>query len=154
MAPPLRSEADREAVRDALADGTIDAIATDHAPHSTLEKDVEFDQAAIGMVGLETALGLGLALVDDKAADAADADRAAHGRRRAASSGSPRGTLAVGAPGRRRPSSISTRAGRWIPRRFASKSRNSPFARLGGARAGARTPSSAGASCTGAASMA
>jgi dihydroorotase len=65
-APPLRGEEDREAVRAALADGTIDCIATDHAPHAAQEKDVEFDQAAFGMLGLETALGLGLKLVDDK----------------------------------------------------------------------------------------
>ncbi|MDB4969649.1 MAG: dihydroorotase, multifunctional complex type [Myxococcales bacterium] len=65
-APPLRSEADKQALREALADGTIDCIATDHAPHQAQEKDVEFDQAAFGMLGLETALGLGLKLVDDK----------------------------------------------------------------------------------------
>ena len=50
----------------ALADGTIDCIATDHAPHAPQEKQLEFDQAAFGMIGLETALGLGLKLVDDK----------------------------------------------------------------------------------------
>ena len=66
VAPPLRREADHEALREALADGTIDCIATDHAPHATQEKEVEFDQAAFGMIGLETALGLGLKLVDDK----------------------------------------------------------------------------------------
>ncbi len=66
VAPPLRGEEDRQAVREALADGTIDCIATDHAPHAAQEKDLEYDQAAFGMVGLETALGLGLKLVDDK----------------------------------------------------------------------------------------
>lgn len=65
MNPPLRTEADRQAVRRALADGTLDAIATDHAPHSILEKDVEFDQAANGIIGLETALPLSLQLVAD-----------------------------------------------------------------------------------------
>lgn len=65
MNPPLRSERDREAVREALADGTIDAIATDHAPHSVLEKEVEFDRAANGIIGLETSLALSLALVRD-----------------------------------------------------------------------------------------
>ncbi len=65
MNPPLRSEKDREAVRKALADGTIDAIATDHAPHSVLEKEVEFDRAANGIIGLETSLALSLALVRD-----------------------------------------------------------------------------------------
>jgi dihydroorotase len=65
MNPPLRSETDRQAIRQALADGTIDAIATDHAPHSILDKDVEFDRAANGIVGLETALSLGLQLVSE-----------------------------------------------------------------------------------------
>jgi dihydroorotase len=63
MNPPLRSELDRQTVRQALADGTIDAIATDHAPHAVTEKDVEFERAANGIVGLETALPLGLRLV-------------------------------------------------------------------------------------------
>ena len=58
MNPPLRSAADREAVMVALADGTIDAIATDHAPHATHEKVVEFERAAFGITGLETALAL------------------------------------------------------------------------------------------------
>ena len=63
MNPPLRGEEDRLAMRIALADGTLDAIATDHAPHSILEKEVEFSSAANGIVGLETALPLTLALV-------------------------------------------------------------------------------------------
>ena len=67
MNPPLRSEADRLAIREALADGTVDAIATDHAPHSVLEKEVEFNYAANGIVGLETSLPLGLSLVHDGA---------------------------------------------------------------------------------------
>src|SRR5690606_28480040 len=65
MCPPLRSRADVEAVREGLADGTLDAIATDHAPHSSLEKDVPFAQAANGIVGLETALPLTLRLVEE-----------------------------------------------------------------------------------------
>jgi dihydroorotase len=63
MSPPLRARADVEACREGLVDGTIDAIATDHAPHSLVEKDVEFDIAANGIVGLETALGVCLGLV-------------------------------------------------------------------------------------------
>jgi dihydroorotase len=59
--PPLRGEADREAVVAGLADRTIDAIATDHAPHSPEEKDQELEYAPSGLVGLETALGLALA---------------------------------------------------------------------------------------------
>ena len=70
MNPPLRSEADREAIKAALADGTLDAIATDHAPHSILEKELEFDAAANGIIGLETALPLALSLVRDQVFDA------------------------------------------------------------------------------------
>jgi dihydroorotase len=62
--PPLREESDRRALVEALADGTIDCIATDHAPHSTLEKDCEFDRAAVGVNGLETAFPALLSLVD------------------------------------------------------------------------------------------
>ena len=69
--PPLRTAADVAALREALADGTIDAVATDHAPHSPVEKDVEFEQAAFGMIGLETALPLVLELVRDGDADPA-----------------------------------------------------------------------------------
>jgi len=61
--PPLREQSDVQAVRAALADGTIDSIVTDHAPHSSLEKDCEFESAAPGMIGLELALGLVLELV-------------------------------------------------------------------------------------------
>jgi dihydroorotase len=58
--PPLRSTEDREALRDGLADGTIDAIATDHAPHAVEEKEAEFDRAPPGTIGLETALAVAL----------------------------------------------------------------------------------------------
>jgi dihydroorotase len=60
MNPPLRTAADREAILIALADGTVDAIATDHAPHAAHEKQVEFERAAFGITGLETALGLAI----------------------------------------------------------------------------------------------
>ncbi|MGA8154376.1 MAG: dihydroorotase [Terriglobales bacterium] len=60
MNPPLRSAGDREALLVALADGTVDAIATDHAPHATHEKIIEFEKAAFGITGLETALGLAI----------------------------------------------------------------------------------------------
>jgi len=56
--PPLRSEVDRQALRDGLLDGTIDAISTDHAPHARHEKEVEFVDAPFGMIGLETAIPL------------------------------------------------------------------------------------------------
>jgi dihydroorotase len=58
--PPLRTETDRAAVIEGLGDGTIDAIATDHAPHATEEKDQELSYAPPGLVGLETALGLAI----------------------------------------------------------------------------------------------
>ena len=60
MNPPLRSTHDVEAILAALADGTIDAIATDHAPHARHEKEVEFERASFGITGLETALGLAI----------------------------------------------------------------------------------------------
>jgi dihydroorotase len=63
VAPPLRSDADRKACREGLVDGTLDAIATDHAPHAVHEKDLEFTQAPSGMIGFETALALVLDLV-------------------------------------------------------------------------------------------
>ncbi len=66
MNPPLRSEQDRQAITNGLASGIIDVIATDHAPHSDLEKDIEFDRAAFGIVGLETSLSLSLKLVHNK----------------------------------------------------------------------------------------
>jgi len=64
--PPLRSEEDCEALRIALADGTIDCVATDHAPHSTLEKDCELDAASVGINGLETAVPVLLGLVRER----------------------------------------------------------------------------------------
>lgn len=96
MNPPLRSTEDREAVRAGLADGTIDAIATDHAPHHIDEKNVEFAIAMNGVVGLETALPLTLKLVDDGILELNDAiARLTGGPCRALDI--PRGTLSVGA---------------------------------------------------------
>lgn len=63
MYPPLRTQADVDALAAGLADGTIDAIATDHAPHSANSKQLEFDCAAFGIIGLETALPIALGLV-------------------------------------------------------------------------------------------
>ena len=60
MSPPLRTDDDVEALIEGLADGTIDCIATDHAPHNPNEKMLEFDRAPFGITGLETALGLSL----------------------------------------------------------------------------------------------
>lgn len=66
MNPPLRSARDLKEIKRGLSDGTIDAIATDHAPHSILEKEVEFNMAANGIIGLETSVPLTMALVHQK----------------------------------------------------------------------------------------
>ncbi|MEW6334972.1 MAG: amidohydrolase family protein, partial [Thermodesulfobacteriota bacterium] len=63
--PPLRGAEDREAIREGLSDGTLDVIASDHAPHARTDKEVEFDYAASGLTGLETAFALSFALVAD-----------------------------------------------------------------------------------------
>ncbi|MGD0275984.1 MAG: dihydroorotase [Syntrophales bacterium] len=63
--PPLRTAEDVASIRQGLRDGTIDAIASDHAPHAVTDKEVEFEYAASGMIGLETSLGLSLKLIDD-----------------------------------------------------------------------------------------
>ncbi|HET6421549.1 MAG TPA: dihydroorotase [Geobacteraceae bacterium] len=69
MNPPLREDVDVEAIKEGLRDGTIDAVATDHAPHHSDEKDLEFNLALNGIIGLETALPLGLNLVREKVLD-------------------------------------------------------------------------------------
>ncbi|MGE5751133.1 MAG: amidohydrolase family protein, partial [Nitrospirota bacterium] len=75
MNPPLRTVDDVAAVKQGLKDGTIDVIATDHAPHAMDEKSGEFDYAPFGIVGLETALGLALKLVQEGALSLAEAIR-------------------------------------------------------------------------------
>jgi dihydroorotase len=129
--PPLRTMEDVEAVRAGLADGTIDAIATDHAPHAPESKEQPLDQAPPGMLGLETALGVALASLDDvgmsvhdvvaamswkPAAIAGVADR--HGR-----------PIAKGEPANL---TIFDPEERWdvVPATLASKSRNTPFVGL------------------------
>jgi dihydroorotase len=94
--PPLRSAADQEALLEGLSDGTIDCIATDHAPHSPVEKDVEFECAAPGMLGLETALPIILDFVRMGSLDERRAIAALTGAP-ARAFGLPGGTLAVGA---------------------------------------------------------
>jgi dihydroorotase len=125
MNPPLREAADVAAIKAGLADGTIDAIASDHAPHHRDEKDVEFNKALNGIVGLESSLPLSLKLVEDKVLDIA----ALVGKMSlnpAKILGIDRGTLKAGAvaditlidPGRE-----------WVfnAESLASKSKNSPW---------------------------
>ncbi|WP_245919116.1 dihydroorotase [Melittangium boletus] len=125
MNPPLRTRRDVEAVREALADGTIDAIATDHAPHGVLEKQVEFDKAWNGVVGLETALGLTLGAVREGALGLSRAVALlTDGPARAF--GLPGGHLAVGAPA---DITVVEPDVEWTvdATRFFSRSRNTPF---------------------------
>ena len=124
--PPLRSRDDRDAVIEGLVDGTIDCIASDHAPHSEEEKDCEFDQAPSGMIGLETTLGLVKTYLIDKGyLDWADAIRkmTANPARIFGLSG---GSLAKGMPA---DITIIDPEKKWTVRadRFQSRSRNSPF---------------------------
>jgi dihydroorotase len=125
MYPPLRSAADVEALRQALRDGTIDAIATDHAPHDLADKEVEFDQAPVGIVGLETALPLTLQLVDQGVLPLGDAiAQLTWGPARVL--GLAKGTLQVGADAD--VTLIDPHMEYVVDRReFRSKSRNSPF---------------------------
>jgi dihydroorotase len=125
MAPPLRTRADIDALRAALADGTIDAIATDHAPHHRDEKEVEFECAANGVVGLETALPLALRLVAEGVADLPTIiARMTVGPARVLRL--PAGTLAAGAAA---DLTLVDPARRWRveARSFRSKGRNTPF---------------------------
>ena len=125
MNPPLRLRRDVEALREALADGTIDAIATDHAPHGVADKQVEFDKGINGVVGLETALGLTLALVHEGALSPAKAVALlTDGPARAF--GLPGGHLAAGAPA---DMVLVDSEVEWAvdAERFFSKSRNTPF---------------------------
>jgi len=126
MNPPLRSKRDREALLEALADGTIDAIATDHAPHALAEKEGEFDQAAFGIVGLETAVSLLL----DRVVRQGVLDLATLVARLTAGParifGLPGGTLAIGSQADITMLDVD-RELIIDPSRFHSKSRNTPF---------------------------
>jgi dihydroorotase len=126
MNPPLRTSQDVQAIKDGLRDGTIDVIATDHAPHATQEKQQEFTEAPFGIVGLETALPLTLALVEEGVLTLESAvDKLATAPAKAFSLNA--GTLAVGAPA---DVAIVDPGLEWEvdPSRFRSKSRNTPFA--------------------------
>jgi len=127
MNPPLRTAKDRAALKAALRDGTIDAIATDHAPHARHEKEREFDKAPFGILGLETAFGLiytHLVATGDLAlGDAIRCMTSAPAR----ALGLPVGTLQPGAPA---DVALFDLNARWTvdPAAFRSKSRNTPFA--------------------------
>jgi dihydroorotase len=126
MNPPLRSDADRLAVIDGLRDGTIDCIATDHAPHTVDDKRVEYDQAAFGIVGLETAVALSIdRLVGPGIVDVVALVRLLS-TNPARILGLPGGTLAPGTPADVTVIDLA-RKKNVDPNRFATKGRNTPF---------------------------
>ncbi len=125
MKPPLRTPEDVLAIKKGLAEDIIDVIATDHAPHSPLEKEVEFDKAAFGIIGLETAVPLTLALVKEGVLDLPQAFRKmSHDPARIL--GLPSVSLEDGA---RADLAIIDPEREWVLRAedIHSKSRNSPF---------------------------
>lgn len=125
MNPPLRTQEDLEAVKAALKDGTIDVIATDHAPHAEHEKNREFDQAPFGITGLETSLPLCLSLVREKTLTMSQLIEKMS-TRPAQILKVNRGTLSVGAVA---DITIFDPEAEWTvdPKEFESKSANSPF---------------------------
>jgi dihydroorotase len=126
MNPPLRTWQDVQAIKDGLRDGTIDVIATDHAPHAAQEKQLEFAQAPNGIVGLETALPLTLALVEEGvlSLETAVAKLTAEP---AKAFRLPKGSLAPGADADL--VMVDAQASWEVdPARFRSKSKNTPFA--------------------------
>ncbi|HTL70994.1 MAG TPA: dihydroorotase [Candidatus Eisenbacteria bacterium] len=125
MNPPLRTQADVEAIKRALKDGTLDAISTDHAPHSESEKDSEFDKAPFGIIGLETSLALSLKLVEEGVLTWPDLVRKMS-LAPAGIIGIDRGHLSEGAWA---DVTVIDPAAEWAVDRekFESKSRNSPF---------------------------
>jgi dihydroorotase len=125
MNPPLRSAEDVRALQEGLADGTIDAIATDHAPHAVEDKQVEFDAAANGILGLETAFPIVLELVrQGKLGERRLVEALTSGP--ALAYGLPVGTLA---PGALADVAVLDPGLRWTvdPMRLASRSRNTPW---------------------------
>jgi dihydroorotase len=126
MNPPLRENADREAIRQALRDGTLDVIASDHAPHHYDAKEREFDDAPNGILGLETALGLAISeLVETGLMSLSDL-LLRMSTQPARIFNLPGGSLGVGAPA---DVVMFDPKARWTvdPSRFHSRSRNTPF---------------------------
>jgi dihydroorotase len=126
MNPPLRTWTDVQAIKDGLRDGTIDVIATDHAPHATQEKQQDFTEAPFGIVGLETALSLTLGLVEEGVLSLEQAVQKLTSAP-AAAFGLNKGTLTVGADA---DVVVVDQQEQWEvdPSKFRSKSRNTPFA--------------------------
>jgi dihydroorotase len=126
MNPPLREAEDREAIRRGLKDGTIDVIATDHAPHHYDAKEREFDDAPNGIIGLETALGLAVSELVETGLLTLPELVARMSTLPARIFGLPGGTLSVGAPA---DVVVFDPKARWTvtPSTFFSKSRNTPF---------------------------
>jgi dihydroorotase len=126
MSPPLRSTRHVEAVKAALKDGTIDAIATDHAPHTIQEKEVEFDSAPNGIIGLETAFALGMTVLVEGEVLTLNQLIARFSSEPARIFNLPKGMLSVGADA---DVTIVDLTREWVvdARTFASKSRNTPF---------------------------
>jgi dihydroorotase len=125
MNPPLREADDVAAIREGLQDGTIDAIATDHAPHHNDEKDVEFNVALNGIIGLETSLPLSLALVDQGVLTISQLiDRMSFRPSHILNLG--RGTLKVGAPA---DITVIDPSVEWVVEadKLTGKSKNSPW---------------------------
>ena len=127
MNPPLRSEQDRRGLVEGLRDGTIDCIATDHAPHTVDDKKVEFDQAAFGVVGLETAVGLCLDRLVRPGLLTLEQVVALLSTQPARVLGLPGGSLAAGRPADLTVLDLDRRV-KVDPARFESKGRNTPFA--------------------------
>ncbi|HTP64626.1 MAG TPA: dihydroorotase [Geobacteraceae bacterium] len=125
MNPPLRTSADVAAIREGLADGSIDVIATDHAPHQGHEKEVPLDKAMNGIIGLETSLSLALRLVEEKIIDLATMI-GKMAVKPALILGLDRGTLQVGRPA---DVTIIDPGLEWVVEadELASKSKNSPW---------------------------
>jgi dihydroorotase len=125
MNPPLRTWTDVQAIKEGLRDGTIDVIATDHAPHATQEKQQDFTEAPFGIVGLETALSLTLGLVEEGVLSLEQAVQKLTSAP-AAAFGLKKGTLGVGADA---DVVIVDQHEQWEvdPAKFRSKSRNTPF---------------------------
>jgi dihydroorotase len=126
MNPPLRTKRDADVLLEALADGTIDCIATDHAPHAGSEKEGEFDRAAFGIIGLETAVGLLLDRLVRPGALPLGTLVSRLSRDPARLLGLPGGSLA---PGAAADITLLDPAAAWTvdPARFQSRSRNTPF---------------------------